>query len=100
MILFDSNNWRHSLFPGTYRKATHTTERPLAAQIRLADKSHRRYLLVGGEEMDVAGRTVEVGEGRCGDIWPEQTPVSRQEILKSQRLKISKISPQQSLAPH
>lgn len=68
--------------PGTYRKATHTTQRPLVAQIGLVDKSQRKYLVLGSEGMNVAERTVKVGEGRYGGIWPEQTPVSRQEILE------------------
>lgn len=72
------------LSPKEYTFARHIQyETPLVVHIRLAGKSHRRYPLIAGEEMDVTGNRGQVGEGRSGRIWPEQMPVSRHQTRNS-----------------
>lgn len=68
--------------PCTYRKTAHTAQKYFGGSDQVGEQATEEIATARGEEVDVSVRTVEVGKGRCGRIWPEHISVFREQIRK------------------
>lgn len=72
--------------PCLYRKAIYTTQKRFGGSDQAGEQVAEEISAAGDEEVDVFVRAVEVGEGRCGRIWPEHFSLQRtdKKMLKYQ----------------